>query len=140
MTSRRLTMLVLGAVVAGSGAFAQTPDPRDIFAPLTFPDPPGPTRSASGVPGPAYWQNRADYLISARIDPATHRLTGHETITYIKNSPDAFGVLWLQLDQNISRADALAAVSRQCCHYTDGDVLDRIAVETERSGVAAAFL
>jgi hypothetical protein len=43
---------------------AQAPDPRDIFAPLTFPDPAGPTRSVSGIPGPAYWQNRADYTIA----------------------------------------------------------------------------
>ena len=60
-----------------------------------------------------------------------HVLTGHETITYVNNSPDALDILWLQMDQNIYRADARAAVSRRCCHYTDGDRLDKIEVETD---------
>jgi hypothetical protein len=65
--------LVLACVAIAFIAAAQAPDPRDIFAPLTFPDPAGPTRSVSGIPGPAYWQNRADYTIAARIDPSNAR-------------------------------------------------------------------
>jgi hypothetical protein len=121
----RVALAFLACVAMAFNATAQAPDPRDIFAPLTFPDPAGPTRSVSGIPGPAYWQNRADYTIAARIDPAMHVLTGHETITYVNNSPDPLDILWLQLDQNIYRADARAAVSRRCCHYTDGDRLDK---------------
>jgi hypothetical protein len=130
--------LVLAATIPG--AFAQRADPRDIFAPPMFPDPAGPTRSAAGIPGPAYWQNRADYVIAARIDTVSDRLSGRETITYTNNSPDALDVLWLQLDQNIYRADARAAVSRRCCGYTDGDVLDQIEVEVDGRSVAPAFL
>ena len=89
---------------------------------------------------PAYWQNRADYAIAARIDTAAHVLTGHETITYVNNSPDALDILWLQLDQNIYRADARAAVSRRCCHYTDGDQLDKIEVETDGRSVRPTFI
>ena len=133
----RVALAFLACVAIAFNAAAQAPDPRDIFAPLTFPDPAGPTRSVSGIPGPAYWQNRADYTIAARIDPATHVLTGHETITYVNNSPDALDILWLQMDQNIYRADARAAVSRRCCHYTDGDRLDKIEVETDGQSVVA---
>jgi hypothetical protein len=135
-----LAAVVLACAATISAATAQTSDPRDIFAPLTFPDPVSPTRSASGMPGAAYWQNRADYRIAARIDTATHVLTGHETITYINNSPEPLDILWLQLDQNIYRADARAAVSRRCCHYTDGDQLDKITIETDGQSVTPAFI
>lgn len=57
-------------------------------------------RSASGVPGPKYWQQRADYDITASLDDEKQRLTGSETITYYNNSPDPLTYLWLQLDEN----------------------------------------
>lgn len=57
-------------------------------------------RSASGVPGPKYWQQRADYEIAAEIDEARQKLTGSETITYYNNSPDPLTYIWLQLDEN----------------------------------------
>ncbi len=138
-----LHRLIVGFLLWAATTFsagAQSPDPRDIFAPLLLPNPASPTRSASGVPGPAYWQNRADYVITARIDPVAHVLTGHETITYTNNSPDALAILWLQLDQDIYRADARAAVSRRCCHYTEGDELDKIEVESDGRSVTPAFI
>lgn len=57
-------------------------------------------RSASGVPGPKYWQQRADYDITASLDDEKQKLTGSETITYYNNSPDPLTYLWLQLDEN----------------------------------------
>lgn len=57
-------------------------------------------RSASGAPGPKYWQQRADYEIAAELDDAKQKLTGAETITYFNNSPDPLTYLWLQLDEN----------------------------------------
>jgi hypothetical protein len=39
-------------------------------------------RSASGAPGPAYWQQRADYEINATLDEKNLRLTGSEAINY----------------------------------------------------------
>lgn len=58
-------------------------------------------RNAAGAPGQAYWQQRADYVIEARLDTLTHRISGTERITYHNNSPDELGFLWLQLDQNV---------------------------------------
>lgn len=58
-------------------------------------------RTASGAPGPKYWQQRADYDITAELDEANLKLTGSETITYYNNSPDPLSYLWLQLDGNI---------------------------------------
>lgn len=58
-------------------------------------------RSSSGAPGPAYWQQRADYDIDVTINDETQVLTGTETITYYNQAPEALSYLWLQLDQNI---------------------------------------
>src|SRR3954468_24567146 len=57
-------------------------------------------RTASGAPGPKYWQQKADYDIRCELDEGTQRLTGSETISYFNNSPDKLDYLWLQLDEN----------------------------------------
>ncbi|MEJ7768372.1 MAG: M1 family metallopeptidase [Chitinophagaceae bacterium] len=57
-------------------------------------------RTASGAPGPKYWQQRADYTIKCELDEANLRLAGSETITYFNNSPDQLNYLWFQLDEN----------------------------------------
>lgn len=60
-------------------------------------------RTGSGAPGAAYWQQRADYVITAEIDEPTNTLHGKETITYYNNSPDGLRYIWMQLDQNINK-------------------------------------
>ena len=57
-------------------------------------------RTASGAPGPKYWQQRCDYDIVCELDEPNRRLNGKETITYFNNSPDILTYLWLQLDEN----------------------------------------
>ena len=57
-------------------------------------------RSASGAPGPKYWQQRCDYDIKCELDEKNLRLNGSETVTYFNNSPDVLTFLWLQLDEN----------------------------------------
>jgi len=63
-------------------------------------------RTASGAPGAAYWQQRADYSIRATLDETKRTISGVETITYHNNSPDALAYLWVQLDQNIYKKDS----------------------------------
>jgi hypothetical protein len=58
-------------------------------------------RTASGAPGHAYWQQRADYTIRATLDEANRAISASETVTYHNNSPDSLSYLWLQLDQNL---------------------------------------
>jgi hypothetical protein len=67
---------------------------------------PNTIRTASGAPGHAYWQQRADYTIRATLDEANRSITGAETITYHNNSPDTLSYLWLQLDQNLFKPDS----------------------------------
>jgi len=57
-------------------------------------------RTASGAPGPKYWQQRADYNIKCELDEPNFKLKGSETVTYYNNSPDVLTYIWLQLDEN----------------------------------------
>jgi hypothetical protein len=64
------------------------------------------TRAASGAPGHAYWQQRADYKMQTTLDEARRSVSGSGTITYTNNSPDTLNYLWVQLDQNMFRPDS----------------------------------
>ena len=94
-----------GQPAAPAGAAAST-TADDPFYPI---DPdrhlPGPNeyRSAAGRPGPAYWQQRADYTLTATLDTAAQSVSGTVTLRYTNNSPDTLRALWLQLDQNLYR-------------------------------------
>ncbi|MDB5434670.1 MAG: Peptidase rane alanine aminopeptidase, partial [Phenylobacterium sp.] len=134
----------LAAAVLAVSAQAQTAtpppyDPLKTFAPLTLPLPATSIRTGAGAPGPAYWQNRADYAIDAKLDTAAKVLSAEETVTYTNNSPDALDMLWLQLDQNIykpdSRAAAMGGGRRPRNAFTEGYVIE--AVSVERAGRAA---
>jgi hypothetical protein len=80
----------------------QTADP---FYPLSRMEWPGPNRyrSANGSPGPDYWQQRADYRITANLDTTFQAVSGSVQIRYTNNSPDTLRYVWLQLDQNLYR-------------------------------------
>jgi hypothetical protein len=77
----------------------------DPFASMDRIDWPGPNRyrSSSGVPGPDYWQQRADYTINASLDTATTQISGAVEIRYTNNSPDTLRYVWVQADQNLYR-------------------------------------
>ena len=93
--------------------------PSDKFRQLeeTLPTP-NEQRTASGAPGRAYWQQRADYDIKVELDDAHQRLTASETVTYYNNSPDTLSYLWLQLDQNIFDKASAANTTRVAPTFT----------------------
>jgi hypothetical protein len=68
-------------------------------------------RTASGAPGHAYWQQRADYTLRVALDEAKRAITGSGQVTYHNNSPDTLHYLWLQLDQNIYQPDSDARMT-----------------------------
>lgn len=72
---------------------------------------PGSTRAASGAPGKAYWQQKADYTMQIRLDDHLQMISGKATVTYHNQSPDALAYLWMQLDQNQQREDADSKVA-----------------------------
>src|SRR6187431_2162172 len=57
-------------------------------------------RTASGAPGPEYYQQQADYKIDVELDDKNQKLYGSETITYTNNAKESLDYLWIQLDQN----------------------------------------
>jgi hypothetical protein len=63
-------------------------------------------RTASGAPGPNYYQQQADYVMDIALDDKNKKITGFETITYTNNSPDQLEYLWVQLDQNKRAKDS----------------------------------
>lgn len=103
-------MLVLRFFFLLAGVFpvwagAQVTDPT--FLPLSGELPsPSETRLGSGAPGPAYWQQKADYDIQVTLDEGKRTLSGRETITYHNFSPHTLSYIWVQLDQNQKDAGA----------------------------------
>ena len=81
-------------------------------------------------------------MIAARLDTETKTLSGTVTITYTNNSPDTLEALWLQLDQNTYRQDARSNTTgaRPHTQFTDGDVLDSVAVESGGKFAAATYV
>jgi len=102
----RIILIILAISAITNFGFGQTPAWQGKFEQLdqTLPTP-NEYRTGSGTPGPKYWQQKADYVISVELNDANQSITGKETITYTNNSPDVLKYLWLQLDQNILSAD-----------------------------------
>jgi hypothetical protein len=119
------------------GLFAQSNyDHKEAFNPQFYPYPGNDFRSASGEPGPKYWQNRADYKINCTLDTVNHGLSGDVEITYTNNSPDNLKFLWFQLDQNIYKKDSRATATTTeaggrwaNAKFTDGDVIKSLSAE-----------
>ncbi|WP_264558267.1 M1 family metallopeptidase [Flavobacterium sp. N2270] len=107
------TLLFLGF----SSVFAQNSNYSyyDAFAPNFYTKNASETRSASGKPGAKYWQNKADYKLTASLNEATNEIKGSVNLTYTNNSPDELSYIWMYLDQNLfakdSRGNAVVPVS-----------------------------
>ena len=57
-------------------------------------------RTASGAPGPEYYQQQADYKIDIELDDKNTKLYGKEIVTYTNNAKESLDYIWMQLDQN----------------------------------------
>ena len=79
---------------------------HDAFAPFFYSKNGTTTRSASGQPGAEYWQNRADYVLTAKLNESNNEIIGTDIITYTNNSPDKLSFLWMNVDQNLFKADS----------------------------------
>jgi hypothetical protein len=84
------------------------------------------TRTRTGVPGPGYWVQHPRYLITATLDPAARRVSGHETVWYVNRSPDTLATLAVYLRQNVF---AQGTPRRQAVPITGGMTLGRVAVD-----------
>ncbi len=120
-TSLRFSLLsvagAMGALVLGTEAFADGPagsatDQVAKFRQLGTELPtPNIFRNAAGAPGPAYWQQQANYKIDVVLDEGERRISAESTIDYINNSPDPLNYIWVALDQNRFKDGSLARES-----------------------------
>lgn len=152
MRSTCKLLIVVIACLTGSGmmAWGQTSsgyDAHDLWNPLFYPHNGNEYRSATGAPGPQYWQNRADYKIQCTLDTAAKRVTGSVEISYKNNSPDALPFLWLQMDQNIYRADSRGEATSPVTggrfankKYTSGYELKSVSVAEGRKSAPVHYI
>src|SRR5215510_12531650 len=141
------TMLVLLMLLAINFSFAQSSyDAKEAFNPQFYPYAGNEFRSASGEPGPKYWQNRADYSINCTLDTSRHSVSGDVQLTYTNNSPDALKFLWLQLDQNIYRKDSRGSATSTeeggrwaNDKFTEGYSIKSVAVEQDTKKYSAKY-
>src|SRR3954471_21691937 len=85
------------------------------------------TRDSTGRPGRNYWQQWADYRITARLDTATSRVSGHETVIFRNNSDSALTRIVMRLDQKIFKANVPR--EDEVPEITDGMRITRLSVD-----------
>ena len=76
-----VTGFILSVIAITQYAQETKYDNKEAFYPQFYPYPGTDVRSASGEPGPKYWQNRADYKVNATLDTASHKVIGDVEIT-----------------------------------------------------------
>lgn len=119
MNARLATISLASSLALVSGC-SNTPtaetvaDHLDLFQPPPM-NPVSDTRSPDGRPGPAYWQQQADYVIDATLDPASRRVSASATLTYTNNAPLDLPYLWFELPvdafRDTSRSSAIRHVN-----------------------------
>ncbi len=82
-------------------------------------------RSPDGQPGENYWQQFAEYDITATLDPEARKLSAMAKITWYNNSPDTLRRVHLELVQN---HHAEGVVRNRPAEVTGGINLQRVTV------------
>ena len=163
MKKNSLTKLLAGAALLLGAAAAQAQgnlpvivppanmppyDAKVLFQPDFLSQTAPATRTGGGKPGATYWQNAADYQIAARLDEQAARVTATATITYTNNSPDELPFVWLQLDQNLFRADSRGAAvtpiaggrfGNAARGFRGGDSLQTVSIELHGKKMQANY-
>ena len=84
------------------------------------------TRTETGEPGPAYWQQWTDYELRATLDPDGKRVTGWARITHFNRFARPLPVVALHLHQNVHAA---GAVRNEPAEITGGITLDLVVAD-----------
>lgn len=113
LPSRHLMVLGLTFLAVGAWNARAQQQAVDRFAQLRAELPtPNSFRTASGAPGPEYWQQSVSYKIDVELDEENSRLIGHERVTYVNGSPDELEYLWLHLEPNRRTPESHSNLSR----------------------------
>jgi len=87
------------------------------------------TRSPDGRPGMNYWQNYGRYNIVITAMPPDRTIKGTELITYINNSPNTLGSLFIKLFLNIHKPGAPRDRGASPDYLTSGITIDEVTVD-----------
>jgi hypothetical protein len=118
--------------------------PPALARPIPYPVPVAPeftaaveagTRTSSGEPGPAYWQQWAEYDIRATVDTEERSLSGSQTVRYHNRSPDPLPFLVLNLAQNYH---APGVERLRAAEVTGGKEIERVAVAGQELGATTS--
>ncbi len=87
-------------------------DALTVFSPMEFPRA-DLVRTAEGLPGPEYWQQRVDFDIDATLDADNRRITATAKIHYTNNAPVALNDMWFQLEQNLFKENSVGLTANR---------------------------
>lgn len=137
-------VLSLLAIAFSFPAFAQDYGNQHLFDEFTYRQG-NVYRTASGKPGPEYWQNSADYQLETTLDDKTHIVSGKVNIKYTNNSPETLDFIWIYLEQNRFTEDSRGTLTTpvQGNRYS-GDVeggfkLSNVSAKT-KTGTSSEYL
>ncbi len=117
---------VLPGQVAPVALQPNRPVPYEVIPPANFRSAiENGTRSLSGRPGPAYWQQWTRYEINTTLNTEEKTIDGTAAIMYFNNSPDTLNSVVLQLILNVHAEGAVRSFPLE---VTGGINLSRVAV------------
>ncbi|HEX8658706.1 MAG TPA: M1 family metallopeptidase [Hymenobacter sp.] len=128
----RFTFLLASLLLAHAAQAQQPlPVPRNLQATYAKG-----TRAETGLPGPNYWQNTADYDLRVSFDPATRRVAGTVAIGYQNNSPDSLRQIWFKLYPNLYQKGALRERPIQPADIGEGVKIEKLTINGQVFDVA----
>jgi hypothetical protein len=127
----KLPALLAASLLSLSALGQQLPVPRNLQATYAKG-----TRAESGLPGPNYWQNSADYKLKVDFDPATRRVAGTADIAYHNQSPDSLRQIWFKLYPNLYQKGAARASSISPEDVGDGMRIEKMTINGKAIDVA----
>ena len=89
--------LLLTSFVGLLCALSQSAVGQEFYLPLSGLPAPSVFRSASGLPGGEYYEQRSDYVIDVSLDVERSVIVGSQLVTYHNHSPDTHRFLWMRL-------------------------------------------
>ena len=120
---------VLILFIAGIPAVIKSQTTHDLYRPAEIRKAyAAETRNPDGTPGKNYFQNRAEYAISAEFFPDTKILTGTEKVKYFNNSNDTLARLCFNLYQNLYKKGTARDSDVDPVNIHDGVEIRKISV------------
>lgn len=90
------------------------------------------TRSADGLPGKKYWQNKARYTINITVTPPSRTIHGTQQVLYFNNGPEPISLPIFRLLLNIHKPGALRSGNKGPAYLTSGVHIDSFAINGEQ--------